>query len=100
MANCQCLRCDYQWQSEIDSPRKCARCRTPLWNQARKYKLKDKPEIVPTEARRLPALQPDKLHGVTLADLLVVLSDFDNEYPVYAKELRALRTIVKNAFKG
>jgi hypothetical protein len=100
MAKCECLRCGYKWQSEVDSPVKCAGCRSPLWNQARRYRLKDRPEVVPTMARRPLSTLPDKLHGVTMQDLLEVLREFESEFPVYARELRALKSIVKDAFKS
>jgi hypothetical protein len=27
-----CLRCDYKWESDNEQPKRCASCRSPLWN--------------------------------------------------------------------
>lgn len=45
----ECLRCGYRWETdryfrdkrigEKFVPKRCAKCRSPLWNQPRRYKL-------------------------------------------------------------
>ena len=30
-----CLRCNYTWQSEVESPKACAKCRSLYWNKPR-----------------------------------------------------------------
>ena len=31
-----CKRCDYSWQSVVDSPRQCPHCKNPRWNEERR----------------------------------------------------------------
>ena len=99
MAKCICNRCGYNWESQLDSPRKCANCRTLLWNQPRKYKLKLRPDLSATSSRLPPCAFPSTLHGVSLQDLLEVLREVESEFSSYSREIRALKSIVKDAFK-
>jgi hypothetical protein len=41
---CHCLRCGHAWQTRggVDRPKRCARCRTPLWDKPRKRRLSEK----------------------------------------------------------
>lgn len=98
MAKCICNRCGYNWESQLDSPRKCASCRSLLWNQPRKYKLKLRPHLSPTSSRRLPCSFPPTLHGVSLQDILDALLEFESEFSFYSREIRALKSIAKDAF--
>ncbi len=99
MAKCICNRCGYNWDSHLDSPRKCAKCRSLLWNQPRKYKLKNRPDLFPTSSRLPPTSFPPTLHGVSLQDILDALREFESEFSFYSREIRALKSIAKDAFK-
>lgn len=37
---CTCERCGNEWKSLLPEPKRCARCRTPLWNIKKKPKTK------------------------------------------------------------
>ena len=98
MPKCECLRCGYKWQSEIGQPRKCAKCRSYLWNKPRKYRLKVSPEAMPTASRRPRFAAPKKLYGMTLEELLTALDEFEKAFPGYQREVDILRRITKTAF--
>jgi DNA-directed RNA polymerase subunit RPC12/RpoP len=103
MPHQQCSRCDYEWTSVLDSPAKCPRCRSSYWNKPRKYKLKARPDAVPVAPRRPGrwlATEPDKRHGVALADLLDVLKECAAELPERRREFRALEQIARAAFRS
>ena len=47
-----CSRCGYWWIPRFNRlPIRCARCRSPLWNEPRKYFLKSKPDEWATAKR-------------------------------------------------
>jgi DNA-directed RNA polymerase subunit RPC12/RpoP len=41
---CLCLRCSHTWESQDknDPPKRCAKCRSPLWNKPRQRKQSEK----------------------------------------------------------
>ena len=100
MAKCKCCRCGYKWDSEVAEPKKCAKCRSYLWNEPRKYRLKAKPRLLPTAERVPRSIYNNSCYGITLGELLDVLEEFEDEIPVYLREIRALKRITKNAFSN
>jgi len=32
----KCLRCEYEWESNLDRPRTCPRCKSYYWDEKRK----------------------------------------------------------------
>ncbi len=41
---CVCERCGHEWWPIVENPKRCASCRTPLWNQ---------PKLQTKKAKRL-----------------------------------------------
>jgi hypothetical protein len=54
--------------------------------------------VKPTASRQPRAIQTQRLHGVSMEDLLEVLDEFEEEFPIYEREVRALKRIVKASF--
>lgn len=34
---CVCKRCDYRWNSKIDNPKECPKCKSHDWNRDREW---------------------------------------------------------------
>jgi len=32
----KCLRCDYEWESDLEKPKTCPRCKSYYWSEERK----------------------------------------------------------------
>lgn len=52
-----CNRCSYEWRPHVECPKRCARCRSPLWDKPRVYRLKARPDIQPTAKRKRENMQ-------------------------------------------
>lgn len=40
---CRCSRCNYEWESRVEHPQVCARCKSYKWD-AHIYRAESKPE--------------------------------------------------------
>jgi hypothetical protein len=102
MPNQTCIRCTHAWESEIETPVKCPKCKSVYWNKPRKYRLKSRPDAMPEVPRhpgRWIRTEPDKRHGISLDDALSVLNDCKTEFSVFRRELEAIEKIVREAFR-
>lgn len=43
--NCLCVRCGYRWRSLVEHPKRCARCRSALWDILPQRMRKDSPAL-------------------------------------------------------
>lgn len=48
----KCNRCGNVWEAMVLHPKACPRCKSPYWNSPRSYRLKSRPELVPTGSRK------------------------------------------------
>ena len=50
--HCRCLRCSHEWQAQDTRvhhiPKRCAKCRSPLWNKPRQRKQGEKQSTLAT----------------------------------------------------
>ena len=45
-----CLRCGESWQSIVENPIQCPRCKSPRWNRELKYRRREERQVMPLEA--------------------------------------------------
>lgn len=51
-----CCRCNHEWPSKLESPKTCAKCRSPYWNVPKTTYAVD--PNVPTENKKNSAASP------------------------------------------
>jgi hypothetical protein len=49
----KCLRCNHEWQSRVENPKRCPNCKSPYWKQP-----KERVHYIKNEGVKLPDIPP------------------------------------------
>lgn len=48
---CVCKRCEYQWDSKLEQPLQCPKCKSYAWNKQREWKKVKEQPIIKEESK-------------------------------------------------